>query len=93
MYAKYAEIFGAVIFSKHQWTGASESSNSFFLEHQWMPLDGCKGNCREISIYSNADSNGDADTERPMPRLPNGLSKTAFGGCFLIIKMNENVFM
>ena len=32
----YAEIFGEVIFSKHQWTDASESSNSLFLEHQWM---------------------------------------------------------
>ena len=36
----YAEIFGAVVFLKHQWTDASECSNSLFLEHQWTPLNG-----------------------------------------------------
>ena len=49
-YAEHAEIFGAVIFSKHQWTDDCECSNSLLLEHQWTPLDGYIGNRREISI-------------------------------------------
>ena len=48
---EYAEIFEAVIFSKHQQSDASESSNSLFQEHQWKPLDGCTGNRREVKLH------------------------------------------
>ena len=40
------------IFSKHQWTDASENSESLFLEHKWTPFDEWIRNRREISICS-----------------------------------------
>ena len=51
---KLPKIFGAAIFSKHEWSGASRNSNVFFLEHQWKSPNGWIGNCRVIGIYSKA---------------------------------------
>ena len=49
---KFLQMFGVAIFSKNWWTGASENSNSLYLEHQWTPLDGWIGYHRERVILT-----------------------------------------